>query len=305
MTSRTRSKYIIYSVLGILLGVLLMVFGRVDYKAKHSTPRTYEYLTPDDLEPGLAITGTIHGNYGALLESYTTQNGSRVGLTWYYYLIDFGEYGYIAYKTLPSTELDAQSEEYYNYLTKASYAQPRAITIHGAIKKATKAERQMTISALQQMGFSAQEAEQYCYPYVIDADTNNSLAFMYPAGIIVIIAFVGLIIFLIIYGIVKKDAPDIPAYQDTSSPLQTPNSVPSGQTFTPYEPSQYPSMSDFEKSISDDPSSSYDSDYTSKSGLYDSDSSDYDDEEDYEDTEDSSDDETPSSSGKFSLRLDD
>lgn len=192
-------KVLVSSIIMLVIGTALLVFqGAAAFYALKSViaePTTFEDLSKKEIHNHMRVNVSLTGTFGSFMYEYeTTQSGTRLGTTAYYYSILSGgentdiEYAYMAIKVPSSyhSKMESMAE-----IFNAGYWSNEPIHFYNAeIRKMTGEE----LSAFKEWWeVTDAEFDEYFLPYVIDAaQDDNSMM-----GIAVIIATVGIVLVVI------------------------------------------------------------------------------------------------------------
>ena len=190
---------LVSSIIMLAIGIALLVFqGAAAFYALKSIiigPTTFEDLDKKEIHNHMRVDVSLTGTIGSFMYEYeTTQSGTRLATTAYYYVIISGgeytdlEHAYMAIK-VPSSYHKTMEKmaEVFN----AGFWSSEAVHFYNAeIRKMTKEE----LSAFKEWcGVTDAEFDEYFLPYVVDAaQDDNSMM-----GIAVILATAGIVLVVI------------------------------------------------------------------------------------------------------------
>lgn len=160
----------------ITVGVVLTYMGAMDLIRGAKTPANYDSLVASDIKKGMIVEGYLSANLGAFMESYTTRNGVKTGSSQYTYLIPVGENEYMGLlnnTTAMETELDAQTEDTYNYLAGNTITPPSTVHFKGRVVGMDSEEKGYMSSYMRDIGFSDNEITTYALSYYIKCENYD------------------------------------------------------------------------------------------------------------------------------------
>ena len=181
----------------VVAGVVFIFMGGRDIYYQSKTPANYNELLEADYEKGMIVEGNLYANYGAFEENYTTTNGIKTGSSKYNYMIPVGEEKYMGLLNDTSTLetlLDDQMESTYAYIWGESTSEPDPVYFKGRVLAMDSETKGYLKSYMIDIGFTAEEAEQYILPYYIKCENYEGGVAWLIVGIIILLIG-GIIIF--------------------------------------------------------------------------------------------------------------
>lgn len=197
-------KVLVSSIIMLAIGAALLIFqGAAAFYALSSIivgPITFEDLSKGEIRNHMRVDVSLTGTLGEFGYEYEeTQSGTRLATTAYYYAIYSGgesediEYALMGIKVPSSSHnsMEKLTDYYYDY----GFRSNDPIYFNNAeIRKMTNEELAQFKKVL---GWTDEEFDEYCLPYVVDAaQDDNSMM-----GIAVIIATVGIV--LVVIGVIR------------------------------------------------------------------------------------------------------
>lgn len=197
-------------VLGITFNFLGLAYG---YVPKNAIPVSLDQLSPRDLKNNLVVEGDIPFTYGAFAEENEISIFGSNPIN-DYYLIDFGDYGYISIKEHANSHGQMYSlyEESSEYLSKNNKTPPSPVHVKGVLREQEPMLYGTMNRALLSMGYSKKEVKEISYGYVIIQESETNPFFIILARVAFGIAAIS-IIALIVMIFLQKDKDKLSAQQ--------------------------------------------------------------------------------------------
>ena len=152
------------------------------------TPSDYSTLQMEDFKNGMIIEGYLPYNYGAY---EFIQSESDSGNTTYdgeYFLIDAGDEGFMGLYTPDNnlmSQLEKQSDDFYNYVNLVSDEYPESIYFKGKVRRMDSEDVSIYHSFMTSWGYTQEEIDETCLELYIEVKDISSSPALLAIGSVV------------------------------------------------------------------------------------------------------------------------